>query len=75
VHPPDNRRRDADNVQKSVLDALQHAGVFWDDSQVVWLLTIKHTSKADGGVQVQIDDASEQSLTTWLEAAGKCLAC
>jgi len=39
VHPPDNRRRDADNVQKSVLDALQHAGVFWDDSQVVWLLS------------------------------------
>lgn len=75
VHPPDNRRRDADNVQKSVLDALQHAGVFWDDSQVVWLLTIKHPSNTDGGVQVKIDDASEQSLTTWLEAAGKCLAC
>ncbi len=28
IHPPDDRRRDCDNVQKSVLDALQHAGAF-----------------------------------------------
>ena len=39
IAPPDDRRRDCDNVQKAVLDALQHAGVFWDDSQVVWLLS------------------------------------
>ncbi len=31
IAPPDDRRRDCDNVQKAVLDALQHAGVFWDD--------------------------------------------
>ncbi len=42
IAPPDDRRRDCDNVQKAVLDALQHAGAFWDDSQVVWLLVIKH---------------------------------
>jgi crossover junction endodeoxyribonuclease RusA len=70
--PPDNRRRDIDNCLKSVLDALQHAGVFWDDSQVVWLLTIKHPSRADGSVQVRIDDVSEQSLTTWLETFQSC---
>jgi len=72
VHPPDNRRRDVDNVQKSVLDALQHAGVFWDDSQVVWLLTIKHPSRADGSVQVRIDDVSEQSLSAWFETFQSC---
>lgn len=34
IHPPDRRKRDLDNLAKSVLDALQHAGVFEDDSQI-----------------------------------------
>lgn len=34
VHPPDRRRRDLDNLQKGLFDALQHAGVFFDDSQI-----------------------------------------
>lgn len=37
--PPDRRRRDLDNLQKSVLDALEHAGVYKDDSQIDLLLT------------------------------------
>lgn len=32
--PPDKRRRDLDNLQKAVSDALQLAGVFDDDSQI-----------------------------------------
>jgi crossover junction endodeoxyribonuclease RusA len=32
--PPDGRRRDLDNLLKPSLDALQHAGVYEDDSQV-----------------------------------------
>jgi crossover junction endodeoxyribonuclease RusA len=32
--PPDKRRRDLDNVTKAVFDALQHAGVYQDDSQI-----------------------------------------
>jgi hypothetical protein len=28
VHPPDRRRRDIDNVQKALLDALQHGGAY-----------------------------------------------
>lgn len=32
--PPDKRRRDLDNLLKSCLDALTHAGVWLDDSQI-----------------------------------------
>ncbi len=71
IHLPDDRRRDCDNVQKAVLDALQHAGAFWDDSQVVWLLTIKgnRVTKSEGRVIVQISDVTSQSLSSWLERA------
>lgn len=31
---PDRRRRDLDNIPKAVLDALTHAGVWHDDSQI-----------------------------------------
>ncbi len=34
LYPPDRRRRDWDNFQKAIWDALQHAGVYHDDSQV-----------------------------------------
>lgn len=33
-YPPDNRRRDLDNLPKGLLDALCHAGIYLDDSQV-----------------------------------------
>ena len=31
---PDRRKRDLDNILKALLDALQHAGVYEDDSQI-----------------------------------------
>lgn len=34
VYPPDQQRRDIDNVQKALLDALQHGGLYADDSQI-----------------------------------------
>jgi crossover junction endodeoxyribonuclease RusA len=67
IFPPDDRRRDADNVQKSVLDALQHAGAFWDDSQVVWLLSIKHESRPSGSIRVQLDDVTSQKISPAME--------
>ena len=33
-YPPDSRRRDLDNVLKCTLDALVHAGLMEDDSQI-----------------------------------------
>ncbi len=54
LFPPDSRRRDCDNAQKPILDALQQAGAFVDDSQIVWLLTIKSTVVPGGKVIVHI---------------------
>ncbi len=34
LHPPDAKRRDVDNFAKQLLDALKHAGVYGDDSQI-----------------------------------------
>lgn len=34
VHPPTRRQVDLDNLPKGILDALTHAGVWVDDSQI-----------------------------------------
>lgn len=34
AHVPDKRRRDLDNLLKSTLDSLTHAGVWLDDQQI-----------------------------------------
>ena len=58
IYPPDKRRRDIDNCFKSVLDALQNAGVFWDDSQIVVLHAIKHPPNHEGHVVVSVMEIS-----------------
>lgn len=62
VFPPDNRKRDIDNSLKSLLDALQYAGAFWDDSQIAVLHAVKHPPGQDGHVVVairQLEDIRE----------------
>lgn len=61
IFPPDKRRRDIDNCFKSVLDALQHAGVFWDDSQIIVLHAVKHPSAQDGYVIVEIRELEDKA--------------
>ncbi|MEO1035206.1 MAG: RusA family crossover junction endodeoxyribonuclease [Pseudomonadota bacterium] len=51
----DNRRRDIDNVVKPTLDALQHAGVFIDDSQVD-KLSIHRENSLHMGLRVTITE-------------------
>lgn len=59
IFPPDKRRRDIDNCFKSVLDALQHAGVFWDDSQIIVLHAVKHPTAQEGHVNVAIHEMED----------------
>jgi len=54
--PPDHRRRDLDNIAKSVLDALEHAGVYEDDSQIDLLLTRRREPVKGGRLEVRIDE-------------------
>jgi len=34
AYPPDKRRRNLDNIQKSLRDAMQHGGAYHDESQI-----------------------------------------
>src|SRR4029077_512267 len=34
AYPPDNRKRDIDNLLKATLDSLQHGGLYADDNQI-----------------------------------------
>lgn len=48
IFPPDRRRRDIDNIQKALLDALQNGGAYEDDSQIMRLTIVKR-EPVDGG--------------------------
>jgi len=54
VCPPDGRRRDLDNVQKSLLDALAHGGAYRDDSQIDRLEVERGPVTPGGKVLVEI---------------------
>ena len=56
VRPPDRRRRDLDNVQKALLDALEKGGAYGDDSQIDLLLTRRRDVVPGGRLTVQILD-------------------
>lgn len=59
LYPPDKRKRDLDNYNKGVLDALTHAGVIVDDS-IIDELIIKRCKKVDGGeTVVKLEPISE----------------
>ncbi|GAB6184581.1 RusA family crossover junction endodeoxyribonuclease [Thermopirellula anaerolimosa] len=51
LYPPDRRRRDLDNALKALLDALQHAGVYPDDS-LIEQLSVEKRDVVKGGKAV-----------------------
>lgn len=52
LYPPDARRRDIDNVQKALWDALQHGGLYVDDSQIKRFLADMHEPMPPAGLVV-----------------------
>ena len=49
--PPDRRKRDLDNILKSLIDGLMHAGAYRDDSQIKTIVARMHEKHpGDGGV-------------------------
>ena len=54
IYPPDNRRRDIDNLLKALLDSLQHGGLYDDDSQIHKLKIQKFSTIKNGKVIIRI---------------------
>ncbi len=62
VQPPDRRRRDIDNLGKSLFDSLQHAGVYNDDSQIDDLRIVRLPPTTGGIVTVKIREISNEKI-------------
>lgn len=62
---PDRRKRDIDNIQKAVLDALAHAGVYKDDCQIDEIRVRRLHVEPPGCVDVcvtEIEDSNAEQL-------------
>lgn len=61
--PPDKRKRDLDNFcGKALLDALQHAGMYADDSQIDHFESRRAGIKKGGGVDVIVCEMGETKM-------------
>lgn len=56
LHEPDRRKRDLDNFNKGVLDAITDAGVWGDDSQIDHLVVERGDPHPGGKVVVEIEE-------------------
>ena len=59
IYPPNNRRRDIDNILKPLLDALEHANLYADDSQIRSLhVLFGRMNRLDPGIDCVCNDLS-----------------
>ena len=60
AYPPDKRRRDLDNIQKALLDAIVAADVIEDDSLIDALSILRHDAEGEGKVIVRIEPYAKE---------------
>lgn len=60
VHPPDNRKRDLDNLLKATLDALEKAGLYKDDNLFDDIHIVRAQKIEGGEVVVMIGDIKDE---------------
>jgi len=65
LYPPDRRRRDLDNYRKALWDALTHAGIWEDDSQVTHDEGWKGPVVRGGVIMVQIRRQQATKIPEW----------
>ena len=58
--PPDKRRRDLDNMLKAVLDALEHAKIYENDSQIDDLRIVRMPSGKPGKVVISVEEIDDE---------------
>lgn len=56
VHAPDRRARDLDNIPKAALDALTHAGMWRDDSQIDDLRITRCNTITGGALRIYVEE-------------------
>ncbi|VUC84984.1 bacteriophage V crossover junction endodeoxyribonuclease [Raoultella terrigena] len=66
LYPPDYRRRDLDNYNKALLDALTYAGI-WEDDSLVKRMAIEWGENVKGG-RVEI------TITAYKKVVDTCTA-
>lgn len=60
LYPPDRRRRDVDNYSKAIFDALTHAHLWRDDSQVTRQTVTVREPRAGGQVVLTISALEDE---------------
>lgn len=56
AYPPDKRKRDLDNILKSLNDSLEYARVFENDNQIAKLIVTRREVEAPGRLVVTIEE-------------------
>jgi crossover junction endodeoxyribonuclease RusA len=63
AYPPDRRKRDIDNIQKPLLDALEKGRAFFNDCQIKHLTTIMKEPLEGGKTIVTIRSMHDRTST------------
>lgn len=57
--PPDNRKRDLDNLLKAPLDVMEHLAVYDDDGQIDKLSIVREEKEPGGSLAVEVREIDD----------------